>query len=80
MVTPAAVSVGPSSKKTIIFQTSIRKLVTDGKVSLDFIPQPRVHPVFVSVSLDPGPWHLKGKAEGHGLLSRSWNFSRSVSR
>jgi len=80
MVTPAAVSVGPSSKKTIIFQTSIRKLVTDGEISLDFIPQPRVHPVFISVSVDPGPWHLKGKTEGHGLLSRSWNFSRSVSR
>ena len=80
-LTPAVTTVDPSSTKTITFQTSIRKLVTDGEVRLDLLPQPRLHATKVDVTLNPGPWRVKhGALSRHAVLTKTFTPTWKVRR
>jgi hypothetical protein len=70
-VTPAYVSVLPQQQDTVTFKTLIPHAVRNGKLTLTYVPQPRLAPETVSATVQATGWRLKSLQTVHATLSRT---------
>ena len=70
-VTPAAVSVLPQQQTTVTFKTMIPNAVRDGKLTLSYVPQPRLTPETVSATVQATGWKLGSQQTLHATLTKT---------
>lgn len=70
-VTPAYVSVLPQQQATVTYKTVIPHAVRNGKLTLSYIPQPRIAPETVSATVQPTGWRLGSPQTVHAVLSQT---------
>ena len=79
-VTPAYVSVLPQQQTTVVFKTVIANAVRHGRLTLSYIPQPRLSPETVSATVQAVGWHLQSAQTVHATLDRTrvltWDLVR----
>jgi hypothetical protein len=61
--------------KQVVFITVIQHAVRDGKLELRYVPQPRLTPSALSVTIQAPGWTLGGKATFAGTWDRTINLS-----
>jgi hypothetical protein len=80
-VTPTAANVLPQQHVSVTFQTIIPNAVRNGKLTLSYVPQPRLTPETVSASVQLDGWSLQGPASRHATLTKTtqltWNVAHS---
>ncbi len=80
-VTPASVSVLPQQQSTVTFKTVIPNAVRDGKLTLSYVPQPRLTPETVSATVQATGWRLGSQQTLHATLTKTsaltWKLARS---
>ncbi len=70
-VTPASVSVLPQQQSTVTFKTVIPNAVRDGKLTLSYVPQPRLTPETVSATVQATGWKLGSQQTQHATLTKT---------
>ncbi len=80
-VTPTYISVLPQQQSTATFKTVIPNAVRNGKLTLTYIPQPRLAPETVSATVQATGWHLRSSQTVHATLTRTstltWDLVRN---
>ena len=80
-VTPASVSVLPQQQSTVTFKTVIPNAVRDGKLTLSYVPQPRLTPETVSATVQATGWRLGSQQTLHATLTKTsaltWELARA---
>ncbi len=66
--------------KQAVFITVIPNAVRDGRLDLRFVPQPRLHPSALSVTVQAPGWTVGGKATWAGVWDRTLNLSWDLHR
>jgi hypothetical protein len=74
-LTEAIVSVGAGEQRDVVFDTLIHDAVRNGRLSLRLVPQPRLRPMDLTVSLDPSGRQVEGRTTWRG----AWNETRRMS-
>ena len=76
----AGALVEPQTSRTVEFSAVIPNAVRNGVLSLRFVPQPRLQPVSLQVTVHAtGNWHVQGSASRTASLTKDDNLSWSVS-
>ena len=68
-------NVAAGEKKTVSFVTIIPRAIHDGRLTLRFVPQPRLSDPPLSVSLSAPGWRVDGPASWEGAWDRVRTFS-----
>jgi hypothetical protein len=71
-------NVGSGERGTVIFDTLIPNAVRDGRLNLRLVPQPRMQPVDLTVTLDPRGRHVSGATTWHGAWDRTRQLTWQV--
>jgi hypothetical protein len=79
-VTPAYVSVLPQQQTTVTFKTVIPNAVRNGKLTLSYVPQPRLAPETVSATVQATGWHLRSSQTVHATLTRTTGLTWDLVR
>ena len=74
-LTQAITDVGAGTTKQVGFETIIPRAVRDGRLQLRLVPQPRLQPVRLDVTLDAPAWQVKGPASWAGPWDRVRTFT-----
>jgi hypothetical protein len=77
-VTPTAANVLPQQRVSVMFQTIIPNAVRNGKLTLSYVPQPRLTPETVSASVQLDGWSLQGPAHLHATLAKTTQLTWDV--
>ncbi len=70
-VTPAGISVLPQQETAVTFKTIIPNAVRNGKLTLSYVPQPRLSPETVSATVLATGWQLGSPQTVHASLTRT---------
>jgi hypothetical protein len=73
-----AVAAGQATQRTIV--TVIHRAVQGGRLQLRYVPQPRLDPVDLTVSLDAPGWSVSGPGVQRLTWSRTLDLAWSVTR
>ncbi|HUQ64308.1 MAG TPA: DUF4012 domain-containing protein [Acidimicrobiales bacterium] len=73
-LTEAIVSVEPGERRDVVFDTLIHDAVRHGELTLRLVPQPRLRPMDLTVSLDSRGRRVEGSTTWHG----AWNQTRRM--
>jgi hypothetical protein len=80
-VTPTSVSVLPAQHASVSFQTVIPNAVRNGRLTFSYVPQPRLAPETVSVTVQPQGWRLAGPATRQATLTKTtpltWGLTKA---
>ncbi|MEW6155702.1 MAG: DUF4012 domain-containing protein, partial [Actinomycetota bacterium] len=80
-LTERVVAVGAGQSATVrLGPVTVPGAVRDGQLALRLVPQPRAHPVPLTVTLDPGRWRAGVDERWKGTWDRSLTLSWPVSR
>ncbi len=70
VLTQAVTEVAAGATKRVGFETIIPRAVRDGRLQLRLVPQPRLEPVRLDVTLDAPAWQVTGPARWAGAWDR----------
>ncbi len=80
-VSDQQLNVLPHQSQSVQFQTVIHHAVQNGRLQLIFVPQPRLHPVELTIHMSSeAPWHLSGPSLVHVALSKSLTWTWEASK
>jgi hypothetical protein len=66
-----SLSVMPQQQNTVTFKTVIPDAVRNGKLTLSYVPQPRLSPETVSATVQATGWHLRSPQTVEATLDRT---------
>jgi len=77
-LTEGSVSVSAGEHREVVFDTLIHDAVRRGRLTLRMIPQPRLEPMRLSVTLDPRGRHVDGPTSWQGAWDRTRTLTWGV--
>ncbi len=77
-LTEGFVTVEPGERREVVFDTVIHDAVRNGRLSLRLVPQSRLEPMGLTVSLDPRGRHVDGPTTWQGAWDRTRNVGWRV--
>jgi hypothetical protein len=67
-------------QRSATFETVIPNAVRDGRLDLRYVPQPRLTPDQLDVTLDAPDWHVQGQRDWSGAWDHTLTLSWAVHR
>lgn len=77
-LTQAILTVKAGERGEAVFDTLIHHAVRDGRLTLRLVPQPRLEPAALAISLDPGGRQVKGPTSWQGPWARTRTMTWQV--
>jgi hypothetical protein len=71
-------TVGPGERREVVFDTLIPNAVRDGRLTLRLVPQSRLRPIDLTVTLDPAGRKVRGPTSWHGPWDRTRTLTWEV--
>ena len=73
-LTQGHLTLAAGERGEVVFDTLIPNAVRDGRLSLRLVPQPRLHPMDLTITLDPRGRRVEGPTSWHG----PWDHTRTM--